>query len=35
MEYAKNIAKWESAKKYCANNNMTFKIITEKDLGSY
>ena len=35
MEYAKKIAKWESAKKYCANNNMTFKIITEKDLGSY
>ena len=35
MEYAKNIAKWESAKKYCANNNMEFKIITEKDLGSY
>ena len=35
MEYAKNIAKWESAKRYCANNNMEFKIITEKDLGSY
>ena len=35
LEYAKNIAKWDSAKKYCANNNMTFKIITEKDLGSY
>tara|TARA_Y100001937_G_scaffold8525_1_gene10521 strand:- start:357 stop:788 length:432 start_codon:yes stop_codon:yes gene_type:complete len=35
MEYAKNVAKWNSAKRYCSNNNMTFKIITEKDLGSY
>ena len=35
LEYAKNIAKWDSAKKYCANNNLEFKIITEKDLGSY
>ena len=29
--HAKNIAKCESAKRYCANNNMEFKIITEKD----
>ena len=35
MEYAKNVAKWNSAKRYCSNNNMTFKIITERDLGSY
>ena len=35
MEYAKNVAKWNSEKRYCSNNNMTFKIITEKDLGSY
>ena len=35
MEYAKNIAKWNSAKRYCSNNNFTFKIITEKDLGMY
>ena len=35
MEYAKNVAKWKHAKKYCENNNLEFKIITEKDLGSY
>ena len=35
MEYAKNVAKWESAKRYCASNNMEFKIITERDLGRY
>ena len=35
MEYAKNVAKWNSAKRYCSNNNFTFKIITEKDLGMY
>ena len=35
MEYAKNVAKWKHARKYCENNNLEFKIITEKDLGSY
>jgi hypothetical protein len=27
-----NNAKWNAAKNYCAKNNITFKIITEKDL---
>ena len=35
MEYIKNQAKWSAAMEYCENNNMKFKIITEKDLGQY
>jgi hypothetical protein len=27
-----NVAKWEAAKKYCAERNMVFRIMTEKDL---
>ena len=35
FEYIKNQAKWSAARKYCEDNNMEFKIITEKDLGQY
>jgi hypothetical protein len=35
FEYIKNRAKWQAATKYADDNNATFKIITEKDLGSY
>jgi hypothetical protein len=31
--YAVNQAKWEAAKKWCANNGMEFIILTEYDLG--
>jgi len=27
-----NDAKWKAAKKYCEQNNMEFKIITEKEI---
>jgi hypothetical protein len=32
-EYIKNTAKWSAAKEYCSDNNMEFKLITEKQLG--
>ena len=35
FEYIKNQAKWSAAKEYCEDNNMKFKIITEKELGQY
>ena len=35
FEYIKNQAKWGAAKHYCEDNNIEFKIITEKDLGPY
>jgi len=35
FEYIKNQAKWSAARKYCEENSMEFKIITEKDLGQY
>ena len=35
FEYIKNQAKLSAARKYCEDNNMEFKIITEKDLGQY
>lgn len=35
FEYVKNQAKWTAAKNYCEDNDLTFKLITEKDLGSY
>jgi len=31
--YAQNIAKWESAKKWCKQHNYAFLILTEKELG--
>jgi len=35
FEYIKNRAKWEAATRYADDNNAKFKLITEKDLGSY
>ncbi len=35
LEYIKNKAKWSAAKSYCEDNGLTFKLITEKDLGKY
>ena len=35
FEYIKNQAKWQAAKSYCDDKGMKFKLITEKDLGSY
>ena len=31
--YAINIAKWDAARRYCAERRYKFKIVTEKDLG--
>ena len=33
MEYAKNQAKWESAKEWCLDRGYEFKILTENELG--
>lgn len=35
LEYIKNVAKWQAADVYCNDNNMVFKIFTEKELGIY
>lgn len=35
FNYIKNQAKWQAARKYCDNNNMKFKLLSEKDLGKY
>ena len=35
FEYIKNQAKWQAAKSYCDDNDLEFKIISEKDLGQY
>tara|TARA_A100001011_G_scaffold996_1_gene1168 strand:- start:44 stop:475 length:432 start_codon:yes stop_codon:yes gene_type:complete len=35
FEYIKNQAKWQAAKSYCDDNDLEFKLITEKDLGQY
>ncbi len=32
-EYAKNQAKWEAAREWCADRGYEFKIITESELG--
>jgi hypothetical protein len=32
-EYAKNQAKWEAAKEWCADRGYEFKVLTESDLG--
>jgi len=32
ITYAINQAKWESAKKFCQKNNISFKLLTEEDL---
>jgi hypothetical protein len=31
-EYVKNIQKWEAAKEYCKQRDLTFKILTEDEL---
>lgn len=31
-QYAVNQAKWESARQYCSKHNLSFLILTEKDL---
>tara|TARA_A100000164_G_C21943203_1_gene791926 strand:+ start:1144 stop:1581 length:438 start_codon:yes stop_codon:yes gene_type:complete len=33
MEYAKNQAKWDAAKDWCADRRMEFKVLTEDNLG--
>jgi len=30
--YGQNVAKWKSARKYCAERNYTFKVLTEREL---
>jgi hypothetical protein len=30
--YAKNLAKWQAAEKFCMDNSLIFKIVTEKEL---
>lgn len=32
ITYAVNVAKWEAANKYCKENGIIFKILTEEDL---
>ena len=32
FEYARNQAKWKSAREYCADRMLDFKVITEKEL---
>jgi hypothetical protein len=32
LEYIKNKAKWSAAEEYCEQNNLKFKIFTEKEL---
>ena len=32
-QYAKNTAKWEAARKWCASHGFKFQILTEKELG--
>lgn len=33
VEWGRNSAKWAAARDYCADRNITFQILTEKDLG--
>ena len=35
LEYIKNVAKWQAADVYCNDNDLEFKIFTEKELGIY
>ena len=32
-EYAKNQAKWKAARSFCEMRQLTFKVVTEKELG--
>ncbi len=31
--YQKNLSKWQQAEKFCEENNVIFKLVTERDLG--
>jgi len=35
VEFIRNMAKWKAAQKYCEDNNLEFKVFTEKELGVY
>ena len=35
VEFIKNQAKWKAASAYCEDQNMEFKVLTEKELGIY
>ena len=35
IEFVRNQSKWKAAMKYCEDQNMQFKIFTEKELGIY
>tara|TARA_R100001480_G_scaffold146068_1_gene144491 strand:- start:316 stop:645 length:330 start_codon:yes stop_codon:yes gene_type:complete len=35
VEFIRNQAKWKAASKYCDDQNMEFKVFTEKELGIY
>ena len=35
VEFIKNQAKWKAASAYCEDQNMEFKVFTEKELGIY
>ena len=32
-EYAKKLAKWKAAQSFCEDRQLTFKVVTEKELG--
>ena len=33
LTYEKNLSKWSQAEKFCSDNDMTFMVISEKELG--
>jgi len=35
ITYAKNVAKWEAANRFCEKRGWTFKILTEKEIGAW
>ena len=35
VEFIRNQAKWKAASKYCEDQNMEFKVFTERELGIY
>lgn len=35
VTYGINLAKWEAAKKFCAEHGWEFRVLTEKDLGIF
>jgi hypothetical protein len=32
QQYVKNLAKWEAARAYCNQKNITFRVVTESDI---